>query len=331
VFGGTSSTTTRRDIAFDNDNLVYDQFYATGQGGTCTPGTQAGQVAFDQLSYGTCPSTTAYLSVLDANGVSGMTVTVTSPGTGDSEIVTLTGSAPFFSGPLPISTVSGVGANNGTLFVLPSETISVSYNDSSPLATTTRLRGRRVHERRRRLRLEHPVLRQRDNDGIADNNECVTLNLTIRNNTAQNLTNARVQIVSTSPNVDLVQDDHAAYGTVLAGTSATNPGSDRFTFHVAAAVDCTDPANPPVASFTVLITADNLSGARVLQTFTLNLDQNVAPRDRDVYAELRREPELDGRSDRAGQCRVRRQHLRERLPLVRGLRQCGRRLRSLGR
>jgi len=94
---GTSTAATRRDIAFDNDNLVYDEYYATAQAAGCTAGTQVGQVAFDQLSYGTCPTSSAVLSVADANGVSGMTVTVTSPGTGDSEVVTLTGSAPYFS------------------------------------------------------------------------------------------------------------------------------------------------------------------------------------------------------------------------------------------
>ena len=70
VFGGTSTATTRRDIAFDNDNLVYDEFYASAQGAACTPGTQVGQVAFDLVSVRHhARRDRRALSVLDANGV----------------------------------------------------------------------------------------------------------------------------------------------------------------------------------------------------------------------------------------------------------------------
>jgi hypothetical protein len=78
-----------------------------------------------------------------------------------------------------------------------------------------------------------------DNDGLPDNNECVTMDVTIQNNLATPLTNAKVTIVSNSPNVDLIPDDHALYGTVNAGSNATNPASDRFTFRFV------KPANAP--------------------------------------------------------------------------------------
>ena len=275
VFGGTSTATTRRDIAFDNDNLVYDEYYTVAQAAACGAGTQVGQVSFDQVSYGTCPTGPAVISVLDGNGVSGMTVTVTSPGTGDSEVVTLTGSAPYFSGTLNLSTVTGVGANNGTLFVLPTETISATYTDASPAgsstatATTACVGGNVIYVSNAQ------ILDNGDNDGIADNNETVTIDIAIQNNLATALTNAKVQIFSASPNIDCISDPQALYGTVAAGATVTNPTSDRFKFHVASSVACSDPANPPTATFTVVITGDGLNGSSSAQTFTINLDRNV--------------------------------------------------------
>jgi hypothetical protein len=181
VFGGTSTATTRRDIAFDNDNLVYDEYYAQAQAGACGAGTQAGQVAFDQYSYATCPAGTAVLSVTDANGVSPLTVTVTSPGTGDSQVVTLTGTAPYFSGTLSYATNAGPLPNDGTLFVLPSETITATYNDTSPVGSSTATAltgctGGAVSYVSNAL-----VSDNGDNDGFADNNEMVVMDVSILN------------------------------------------------------------------------------------------------------------------------------------------------------
>ena len=94
-------------------------------------------MAFDQAAYAQCGGDQAVLSVLDANGISGLQVTVTSPGTGDSEVVTLTGSAPYFSATLNLSSTTGVGSNNGTLFVLPSETLNATYTDASPAGASS--------------------------------------------------------------------------------------------------------------------------------------------------------------------------------------------------
>jgi hypothetical protein len=275
IFGGTSTALTRRDIAFDNDNLVYDEFNATQQVAACSPGTQVGQVAFDQVAYAQCANGQAVLSVVDADGVSGMQVTVTSPGTGDSELVTLTGSAPYFSGTLTLSSTTGIGNNNGTLFILPTETLNATYNDASPLGSSSAVAATSCTGGDVQYVTNAQIVDNGDNDGIPDNNECVTMDVTIKNNTAASLTNTKVTIISNNSNVDLIQDDHAYYGTVTAGGTAVNPVGDRFTFHVNEAVACSDPVNPPIASFTVIITADGIAGPIALQTFQVSIDLNV--------------------------------------------------------
>ena len=78
-FGGA---TINRDIALDNDRLVYDQYYAAAQGAACGAGTQVGEVAFDRFSYDDCPTSTAVLSVTDAGATSPIQVTVDEPGHG---------------------------------------------------------------------------------------------------------------------------------------------------------------------------------------------------------------------------------------------------------
>ncbi|HEX4824763.1 MAG TPA: hypothetical protein VFV19_10635 [Candidatus Polarisedimenticolaceae bacterium] len=272
VFGGTSSATTRRDIALDNDNLVYDEFYATAQAGVCNGGSQVGTVAFDLYSYNSCPSGTATLSVIDANASGPITVTVTSPGTGDSEVVTLTGAGPYYSGTIPISTQSGRGNNNGTLFVLPSETITATYTDTAPAGTSTASALIGCTGGAVTYVSSAQVSDNGDNDGVADNNETVTMDITIQNNLATTLTNAKVTIFSDSPNIDCIPDNQALYGSIVSGASATNPPSDRFTFHVSPNVACADWQNPPTGKFTVVITGDGIDGSSTLQSFTINLD-----------------------------------------------------------
>jgi hypothetical protein len=273
-FNGQSSHPTRRDIAFDNDRLVYDQYYLDAQAGaSCGAGGQVGQVAFDRYSYDDCPVSSAVISVLDANAVAPLQATVTSPGTGDSEVVTLSGTAPYFSGTIPIATDSGRGQDNGVLFALPGERIQVTYADAAPAGSTTALAyvncpgGDVVFES------SAQAADNGDNDGLPDNNESVTIDITIRNNMNRDLTNTRVAIFSDTPAaVDCISDGEAFYGVVPAASAATNPGSDRFTFHVAPAVACTDWQNPPSARFTVVITGDDMYGSSVLQTHTFSLD-----------------------------------------------------------
>ena len=273
-FFGVGTHGTHRDSAIDNDNLVYDEYYAAAQvGNSCGAGGQAGQVAFDRLNYNDCPSSTAVLSVVDADAVGPLQVTVTSPGTGDSEVVTLTGSAPYFSGNLTLSTTSGLGSNNGVLFVLPVETISASYTDASPAGTTSATANIGCASGDVIFQSNTQVSDNGDNDGIADNNETVVMDITIKNNMATPLTNAKVTIFNNSPNVvDCISDNQALYGTVANGATATNPSSDRFTFHVSPSVICSDWQNPPVAKFTVVITGDGFYGSSSLQTFTLSVN-----------------------------------------------------------
>ena len=49
------------------------------------------------------------------------------------------------------------------------------------------------------------------------------MDVTIKNNTASAITNTKVTIISNNANVDLIQDDHAYYGTVAAGAIGDQP------------------------------------------------------------------------------------------------------------
>jgi hypothetical protein len=271
-FVGTHATLFR-DVALDNDRLVYDEYYTSSQAGaSCGGGGQVGQVAFDRYNYANCPNSTAVISVTDANAVSPITAVVTSPGTGDSETVTLTGTAPYFSGTIPISTNSGGGSNNGTLLVLPSENLLVSYTDTAPAGTSTATAAVACAGGNVVYVSNAQISDNGDNDGIPDNNETVTIDITVKNNLPTPLTNAKVKIYSTNANIDCISDDSANYGTIGAGASATNPGGDRFTFHVAAAVACADWQSPPKGQIKVLITGDGIDGAAVSQGYVLDLD-----------------------------------------------------------
>jgi hypothetical protein len=273
---GQTSHGTHRDVALDNDNLVYDEYYADAQvGASCGAGGQVGQVAFDRLSYDDCPSSTAVLSVVDADAVGPLQVTVTS-GAGDSEVVTLTGSAPYFSGNLTLATNAGTGANDGVLFVLPIDSISATYTDSSPAGSTTANASSGCPTGDVIYVSNTLVADNGDNDGFADNNETVTMDITIQNNMATDLTNAKVQIFPASSNIDCVFDAEALYGTVAAGATATNPPTDRFSFHVSPTVACTDWQAPPQAKFLVVITGDDFYGSPSLQTFNLSIDLDPA-------------------------------------------------------
>jgi hypothetical protein len=111
-----------------------------------------------------------------------------------------------------------------------------------------------------------------DNDGYPDNNETVTLDVTITNHGTSPITNTKVKIIPVSPNVDCVSDDQALYGTVGAGATVTNPPGDRFTVHINSSVACSDWQAPPTARFIVLVSADGFDGTSNLQAFTLTLD-----------------------------------------------------------
>jgi len=267
------TSTTHRDIALDNDRFVYDEYYTAAQAGaSCGGGGQLGQVSFDRYSYDDCPASSAVLSVVDVNAAGPVTVTVTSPGTGDSEVVTLTGAGPLFTGTLTLATNAGSGANNGTLFVLPGESVSVTYTDAAPAGTTTAQAIIGCPGGDVTVDSTTQVSDNGDNDGTADNNETVTIDITITNHGSSPITNTKVKIIPVTSTIDCASDDQALYGTVAAGASATNPPGDRFTFHIAPAVACSDWQNAPLAKFVVLVSADGFDGTSTLQVFNLTLD-----------------------------------------------------------
>jgi hypothetical protein len=98
------------------------------------------------------------------------------------------------------------------------------------------------------------------------------MDITIQNNLLTALNNTKVTIQSASPNIDCISDPQALYGTLASGAVATNPSGDRFTFHVAPAVTCTDFQNPPSAQFIVTISGDGLDGSATLQSFVVAVD-----------------------------------------------------------
>src|SRR5262249_5504369 len=233
---------------------------------------QLGLVAFDRYAYNNCPQSQAVLSVTDANAVGPLTVTVSSPGTGDSETVTLNGSAPDFSGTVNLSTDTTGRVNDGPPPLLPNERITVAYPDASPAGTSTASAQIGCAGGNVVLVSHTQVSDNGDNDGIPDNNETITMDLTIQNNLLTDLNNVKVELLSHSPTIDCVSDPQALYGTVTAGGSKTNPIGDRFQFHVKSDTACSDWQSPPKAQFTVLITGDGINGASALQSFVLDLD-----------------------------------------------------------
>jgi hypothetical protein len=68
-------------IAYDDLNLVYDQYHAEAQTTACAVTEALGTVSFDQFNYAECSGGVLGVSVLDGNGSDPVTVTVTSNGT----------------------------------------------------------------------------------------------------------------------------------------------------------------------------------------------------------------------------------------------------------
>lgn len=273
-----NSTSSHRDIALDNDELVYDEYYAVAQTTPPCSGGQAGLVAFDRFVYSDCPSSTAVISVLKAGATGPLNADVSDPTTGDSEQVTLTGSAPYFHGTLTIATNAGQAANDGTLLVLPGDKFYAAFYDQSPSGYTTAEANAGCPGGDVKYLSYTQVSDDGDNDGYADNNELVTMDIAIQNNMSTALTNAVVTLVTTTPGtVDCVTSGQALYGTVAPGVTATNPAGDRFTFHVAPSVKCTDWQNPPKANFLVFITGDGYSGSSTFQSFQIHLDLDPTP------------------------------------------------------
>jgi hypothetical protein len=275
--GDPLATAATPGMSIDNMSLTYDQYHAMEQIGVCSDA--AGTVAFDRSSYQDCPGGGLNLSVLDGDASSPVTVTVSASGSGDTETLTIGGPGPYFATVLPYSTASGASANDGTLFVTPFDTVTVSYDDDNPIATVTADTiilcdgGDVVVDGV--VGLED----NGDNDDYGDTNESVDLSIRIRNNGAQTLTNVRAMISTSDSTVECISKELESFGTIAGGggTAANDLNFDPFTFKVANSVQCTDPNMPPTASFTVLILADEIDGSNSVQRLNLTLDLNDLP------------------------------------------------------
>lgn len=274
--GNTTSPT--RGLVLDNDALYWDEYHAGAEDTACS--SQCGVVSFDMDYYSNCSGDTAIISVLDPNGTSPVTVTVTASGTGDSETITLTGTAPYFSANLPISFNSGAQSNDGTLFALPSDTLTATYNDpddgTGNPCTDTDLAGTNCQSACGDVTYtSNTITDNGDSDAYPDTNETVNMDIQITNNSGQDLTNVVVTIETTTPSVvDCIPTASINYGTITNGSSAWNPAPDQFVFHIDPTVNCTDFLNPPRAKFVVHVTADQIIAPCSLQTITFDVDLN---------------------------------------------------------
>ncbi len=270
--GDPLETPATAGLTLDNLSLAYEQYHAAGQTGSCAD--PAAVVSFDQYSYVECPADALAIHVLDGNAAGPVRMTVTSDATGDSETLTIQGTAPRFTGTLPYSTAAGPRANDGTLFVMPADLVRVTYADGSGVPPEAQASiacpgGNVVTEGLAGL------TDNGDGDTFADANETVNIAIRIRNNTAEALHNVVVTLDSDDPTVDCISKSTASFGTIASGAAATNNLlSDPFTFKVSGSAACTDPATPPSATFQVLILADGFAGPLEPQEVTLLLDMN---------------------------------------------------------
>jgi hypothetical protein len=274
--GDPAATAATPGMSVDNMSLTYDQYHAIEQVGVCSDA--AGTAAFDQLSYQECPGSGLGVSVLDGNASGSVTVTVTAAGSGDSETLTISGAGPYYATVLPYSTAGGASADDGTLFVTPFDTITVTYDDDNPVETVTAeavilCEGGDV--------VVDGVAGLQDNgddDNYADTNETVDLSIRIRNNSDQALSNVRAVISTSDSTIECISKETASFGAIAGGGSAVNDlSSDPFTFKVDNSAECADPESPPTARFTVFILADEIDGSDSVQMLSLTLDLNDLP------------------------------------------------------
>jgi len=264
-------------VAYDNLNLVYDQYHAEAQTTACTVTEAPGTVSFDQFSYHECSGGVLGVSVFDGNGSDPVTVTVTSDGTQDSETFILSGPAPRWALELPYSMDDGVDPDDGVLFVTPDDILYARYTDDSPAGivnATTVVECPEQDVIVQGIASIDDTANAGDGDGIPDTNEIVDLSITVRNNGTTSLSNVEATIWTTDPDIDCISKDTASFGTLApsGGTATNDLVSDPFTFKVANSTECTDPSNPPTVTFNVFIKADTIDGASQPQYFSFDLD-----------------------------------------------------------
>jgi hypothetical protein len=274
-FGGDPQATPPvAGQALDNIRLAYDQFHAEEQIGVCTGA--AATVSFDQFTYRNCRTGVMELQVLDPDATGPLTVTVTSDDTEDSETVTLTGSAPYFTGLLGYDTASGEGVDDGVLFVTPSDLARVVYDDVSTATQVENAAGIVCSGGAVVIDAITGFQDNGDDDPYADTNETIELALRLANNGLADVSNATVRLATDSPFIDCIQNDIVSFGTIAAngGTAENSLAVNPFRFKVAPTAECVDPSFPPTADFTLFITGDGFDGSTLAQKITLRLDLN---------------------------------------------------------
>lgn len=157
----------------------------------------------------------ATVSLYDENG-SSPSVTITSAN-GDSETVALSGSAPSFTGSLPIVFNAAIVTGDGTLQVGPFETLTVSYNDpdvGSPITATASVE---CHGEFAFVKAE--MSGGCDADAFLDAGETGTLAVTFRNPRLASYTGVTATLESNDPEVFVHLPGTAAIGSL-------GPGAD---------------------------------------------------------------------------------------------------------
>jgi hypothetical protein len=116
-----------------------------------------------------------------------------------------------------------------------------------------------------------------DNDGWADTNETVSMQISVSNKTGVDLTNVVARLATNDPNIDCVINAFAVVGDIADGATEFSSGS--FQFKVAN-VDRTTLALTTLddlsADFEIVLSADQIDAATSPQAVTLDLDLNVA-------------------------------------------------------
>lgn len=278
-FGASPTTTAATPgLIVDDMNLVYDQYHAVEQTGSCAAGAATGTVSFDQLTQQECPGGSLAISVLDGDAASA-TVTVTSVGTGDSETFTISGPGPYFQTTLAYDTASGSGADDGTLFITPQDTVQAHYDDLSTAGSSSA--DIAIGCTPGNVAVDGVVGLTDDGDGdaFADTSESVSVSVRIRNDGAIDLTNVVATIATDDPDISCITKDTAGFGSISAGggTAVNDLVLDAFEFKVANTTECVDPASPPTVSFDVFILADEIDGAVAPQKLSFTLDLNDLP------------------------------------------------------
>ncbi|HQO21179.1 MAG TPA: S8 family serine peptidase, partial [Acidobacteriota bacterium] len=196
------------------------------------------------------------------------TVTVTTQN-GDSETISLTGTAPNFSGSLPVAFNIPISTGDGTLQVGAGETLLFTYSDASPSATLTATatvdcQPRFVFDKAEMTDgADAGTTIGCDGDIYLDAGEADMLTVTFKNDKSYNLTGVTAKLVSNNANIFVGDPDTVAVGSVNANSTGT------ASFPVTGKT-----LSFGTASMTLLITADGMQEAQELD-FDLRVETDL--------------------------------------------------------